>query len=244
MKLERLIDQLDKDVEVIIAGLAAALAHLEEWTGEYPGVASGAPPASGGSGSHVGEDDDPDEQGIVMTRLELLAMSGDPALRHRLHLLGRLRHAATLARSTFVELDGRDSVAGELTCDSEDLAVLRWAALRLGTDGEHVGAGEVDRLGRAVMSVRGLVELWQPPAPGKITGCRLHAAAGDHAEVADRFRGSQLCNRCGMFRQHTKGALPTPEILRAWSKGQKPTAGQIAEAKAAGKKKRKKRRAS
>lgn len=239
MKLDRLVDQLAQDVEVIVAGLAAALSHLEEWTGEYPGSASGAAPASGGGSSSPRNVDD-DEVGAVLTRFELLAEHGDPAMRHRLALLGRLRHASMLARATFAELDGADPVAVDLTCDSEDLAVLRWAVCRLRVDAEHVGASRVDKLSRAVLTVRGLVELWQPPTPGRISGCRLHAAAGEHAEIASRFKGSALCNRCGLFRQKYSAA-PTPSILRSWSKQQPLTPGQIAEAKSVAKKKWKKK---
>ena len=101
----------------------------------------------------------------------------------------------------------------------------------------------VDKLSRAVMTVRCLVDVWQPPRSKVPTGCRLHRAAGDHVEVARHHRGAGLCRRCGTFRQ-LYGADPTPAVLRAWSKGQKPTAGQIADAVAAAKKKRKKKRRS
>jgi hypothetical protein len=238
--VRRLVDQLGLDVEAIVAGLAPALAHLEEWTGEFPGSASGAPPSSGGSPPAQDDDDHDEDAGVVLTRFELLATSGDPAVRHRLALLGHLRYAAGLARSTMADIDGV-SLPVVLTTDSEDLAVLRWAVRRLRSESGSVEAGRLARLCRAVFRVRGLVEFWAPPAASVPSGCRLHRQAGDHVEISRHFQGLGLCRRCGEFRR-AYTVDPSPAILRAWSKGQKPTAGQVADAIAAGKKKRRRRK--
>lgn len=240
MKHGRVVAQLSEDVEAIVAGLASALAHLEEWTGEYPGVSSGAPPAS--SVGVVPGDDAADPAGdvAVLTRVELLAVSGDPAVRHRLHLLGRLRASAVLARKTMASVDGV-MLPVEFESESRDLAVLRWAVRRLRVDADEVGAVRLDKLARSVETTRRLVDQWQPPTSRAPSGCRLHRAAGDHVEVARDFRGAGLCRRCGEFRRLHE-ADPTPAILRAWSKGQKLTAGQIEDAVAAAKKKRRRKR--
>lgn len=234
MKHGRVVDQMSDDVDAIVAGLAAALAHLEEWSGEFPGSASGAPPASA-SGVVIADDDG---DVAVLTRFEQMAETGDPAMLHRLNLLGRLRAAATLARSTLAAVDGV-MLPVELESDSHDLAVLRWAVRRLRVDGELVGAPALNKLARSVETVRRLVDQWHPPTSGPIEGCRLHRAAGSHAPIDHHNYGARsLCRKCGDFRRDYQ-ADPTPTILREWSKSRKPDAAMIAEAKSLAKKKRK-----
>lgn len=238
MKHGRVVAQLSDDVDAIVSGLAAALAHLEEWTGEFPGSASGAPPATASGVVRAGEDESTDDGDVaVLTRFEQMAESGDRAMLHRSNLLGRLRSASTLARKTLAAVDGV-MLPVEFESDSRDLAVLRWAVRRLRVDADDVGATALNKLARAVETVRRLVDQWQPPQSGPIDGCRLHRAAGAHAPIDHHNYGLRsLCRKCGDFRRDYQ-ADPTPTILREWSKSRKPDAAMIAEAKSLAKKKR------
>lgn len=228
MKHSRVVAQMSDDVDAIVAGLVAALVHLDQWTGEFPGSASGAPPASP-SGPPPGKvDEDPDGDVKVFDR----------AMVYRSSLLGRLRASAVLARSTLAVVDGV-ALPVELVSDSQDLAVLRWAVRRLSVDADRVGVGALNRLARSVETVRRLVDQWQPPRAGPIDGCRLHRAVGAHAVIDHHnYRLRSLCRRCGNFCRDYD-AEPTATILREWSKGRKPTAAMIAEAKSVAKKIRK-----
>ena len=218
-----IVIQIAADVETIVSGLAAALRHLEDWTGEMPS-----------SGASAGTPDDDDE---------VPAVTGDAALRIQLAVLGRIRLAAVAAIDAFADVDGV-RLPVEVVHEAHSLAVLRWATRRLGRDAASVPDRKLDSLSRLVAHARSLVVEYQPTATTAPQGCRLHRAAGDHAEIDERFRSAGLCRRCGEFRRMHERSDPTPAILRAWSKGIKPTAAQITEAKIVAKKKRKRKRAA
>jgi hypothetical protein len=220
VKHSDVVKQLSADIEAIISGLPAALAHLNEWTGEIPSPSSGSSSA-------------PDEERTSV-------VSGDHAMRLQLSILARIRLAAAAAIDVFAELDGV-RLPVEVVHEAHSLAVLRWAAKRLRTDANDVPARKLDNLSRLVANARSLVVEYQPTESTRPTGCRLHAAAGDHQPIDDRHRAQSLCRRCGEFRRNNDRSEPTPAILRAWSKGIKPTAAQVAEAKTAAKKKRKRK---
>ena len=221
MKHSHVITQLSKDIDTIISGLPAALAHLEEWTGEIPSPSSGGSPPP---------DDTPEPR----------TGPSDGAIRLQLAILGRIRLAAVAALDVFANIDGvRLPVV--VVSEAHSLAVLRWAVNRLRTQADDVPAGKLDNLSRLVAHARSLVVEYQPTESTRPSGCRLHAAAGSHEPIDDRYRAHKLCRRCGEFRGAHDRSDPSPAILRAWSKGIKPTAAQISAATAVAKKKRKRK---
>jgi hypothetical protein len=215
------VAQLSADIEAIISGLPAALAHLNEWTGEIP---------SPSSGSSAPEDDQPSKP------------TGDHAMRLQLSILARIRLAAAAAIDVFADLDGV-RLPVEVVHEAHSLAVLRWAAKRLRTDANDVPARKLDNLSRLVAHARSLVVEYQPTAPVAPAGCRIHARVGDTVAVDQHNYGARkLCTTCGTFaRKHD--ADPTPRILHEWSKGRHATRAMIAEAESLAKKKRKEKRA-
>lgn len=214
-----IVAQITADVDTIIAGLPAALRHIEDWTGEMP---------SPGSASSAPVDDIQPSAG------------GDAAVRIQLAILGRIRLASVAALGVFSAIDGV-RLPVEVVTEAHSLAVLRWAAKRLRTDAGMVPESKLDNLSRLVAHARSMVVEYQPTESTRPTGCRLHAAAGSHEPVDDRYRSHRLCRRCGEFRGAHDRSDPSPAILRAWSKGIKPTAAQIAAATAMAKKKRKRK---
>ena len=218
MKHAHVVNQLAADVDTIIALLPAALEHLREWTGEMPSPSTGGPPPS----------DTPPP------------VSGDHATRLTLMVIARIRLAAAAGLDMFANVDGV-RLPVEIVHEAHSLAVLRWTIKRLHRDVAQVPPGKLDNLSRLVAHARSLVVEYQPTRPIAPTGCRLHAAAGDHQPIDDRHRAQSLCRRCGEFRRNNDRSEPSPAIIRAWSKGIKPTAAQITEAKATAKKKRKRR---
>jgi hypothetical protein len=201
----RIVSQLAEDVEAITAGLVAALKHLEDWSGEFPTSASGAPPSSAPT---------PTE--------EAKRPLGDPAMRLQINMLGAIRLASQTARKTLADADGMELPVETLT-DAHDLAVLRWAVKRLAR--EKVSAHKLDELSRQVAHARSLVTQHQPPSASAPSGCRIHRDHGDHVAV---FR-SGLCRGCWEFRKRYQ-CEPSAQIIRCWSKGIRPSAQQITEA--------------
>jgi hypothetical protein len=213
MKHPQLIAAMRADLTTIITGLPAALRHLDDWVGGYPATASGAPPST--SRTPVECDDDGDTVRTVTV--------GDPAQRLRLAMLGHLRSTALQARRTVAGIDGVELPVTP-TDDASDLAVMLWAMKRIEAEDAH--ARDLDRLSRSLRHCSNLVAAYQPPTPQEPTGCYVHRSVGDTAIV---YAGDR-CVTCWRFRrQHDVD--PTPDILRAWSKGMRPTAAQIAEAK-------------
>lgn len=221
LKHSAIVAQLATDVETIISALPAALAHLNEWTGEIPSPSTGSTPP-------------PDDE-------QQPKPAGDHAIRLQLTILARIRLAATAAIDVFTDIDGI-RLPADIVHEAHSLAVLRWAVKRLRCTANDVPASKLDNLSRLVAHARSLVVEYQPTRTTAPSGCRLHAAAGDHQPIDDRHRAQSLCRRCGEFRRNHERSDPTPAILRAWSKGIKPTAGQISDAKTAAKKKRKRKR--
>jgi hypothetical protein len=148
-------------------------------------------------------------------------------------MLGHLRTTALQARRTVAGIDGVELPVTP-TDDASDLAVLLWAMKRIEAEDAH--ARDLDRLSRSLRHCRDLVVSYMPPTPQEPSGCRVHRLAGDMEPVyrADR------CRQCYTFRrQHD--ADPTADIIRAWSKGIRPTSAQITEAINAGRKSRRRK---
>lgn len=226
MKHAQLIATMRVDLNTIIAKLPAALRHLEDWTGEYPGSASGAPPSSGITPP-------PGMNEAPLTRSETFALVGDHAQRLRLGLLGHLRSTAVQARKTVATIDGIEPPVSPRD-DASDLAVLLWALKRI--EAEPANPKALDRLSRSLHHCCNLVIAYQPPTVQSPTGCRVHRSVGDLEPV---YRGER-CRQCWTFRrQHD--ADPSADILRCWSKNIKPTAAQIADAVKAGRKSRRRK---